>query len=167
MMNRFFRRAVVLVLLAVVSSSCVNRNITYVQVPTASELVTDRTKSGEPVMAKIVVSGTTEIVPAPVDPKLVKQPPASADEPKIIERVPKGFCPVYRPPTLPAPPAAPLDKLSQLKPTDTAQIDALTRNHIQELHQYIATSQATLAKSYKDYITNCEREQRRPAKKTG
>lgn len=167
MFNRFLRRATVLLTLALMSSSCVNRNITYVQVPSASEMVTDRTKSGEPVMAKIVVSGTTEIVPAPMDPKLVKAPPPTQEEPKVEVRTPKGFCPMYRLPTLPPVPPAPLDKLAALKPTDTAQIDALTRNHITELHQYIVTSQATIAKSYRDYVTNCEHEQRRPAKKTG
>jgi hypothetical protein len=167
MLKRFLRQTVVLALLAMASSSCVNRNITYVNVPSAAQLVTDRTKSGTPLTEHLVISGTTEIVPTPAnnpDPKILKTPSVTPPDeygPK------KGFCPLYKLPTLPPPPAAPLAQLTALKPTDTAQIDELTRSHIAELHQYIVDSQAMIAKSYKDYIANCERLQHRPVKKTG
>lgn len=165
-MFKILRQGVVLVLFALASSSCVNRNVTYVNLPPASALVTDNVKNGEPVTAKIVISGTTEIVPTvtPPDQKIIKTPPVTPPD-DMGPR--KGLCPLYKLPTLPPPPAAPLDKLSALKPTDTAQIDALTRTHIADLHQYIVTSQAEIAKSYKDYISNCQRLQHRPVKKTG
>jgi ABC-type Fe3+-hydroxamate transport system substrate-binding protein len=162
-MKRFLSQCTVLLLLALASSSCVNRNITYVTIPSASQLVTDRTKSGEPLTAKIVVSGTTEIVPTETpDPKIVKTPPITPPDDIGPQ---KGFCPLYRLPTLPPAPAAPLDKLAALKPTDTAAIDALTRNHIEDLHHYIIQTQAILAKSYKDYIANCERLRHKPKPK--
>lgn len=167
MLKRFLRQTVVLALLAMASSSCVNRNITYVSVPNASQLVTDRTKSGVALTEHLVISGTTEIVPTQAnnpDPKIVKVPPVT---PPDEGRPKKGFCPLYKLPELSPPPAAPLAQLTALKPTDTAQIDALTRNHIAELHQYIVDTQAEIEKSYKDYVANCERLQHRPVKKTG
>jgi hypothetical protein len=66
------------------------------------------------------------------------------------------WCPKYRAPILPPPPVAPLDKLNQLKPTDTAAIEALDRNYIVELSDWIAKSQATITKSYHDYVVQCE-----------
>jgi hypothetical protein len=66
------------------------------------------------------------------------------------------WCPRYWAPILTPPPAAPLDKLNQLKPTDTVAIEALDRNYIVELSTWIAKSQGQVNKSYHDYVVQCE-----------
>lgn len=72
------------------------------------------------------------------------------------EQAVKEWCPRWRAPILPPPPQAPLARLNQLKPSDTEAINALERDHIVELHQWIMNTQAITSKSYRDYVQKCE-----------
>lgn len=165
-----FTRLFVGLVICLGMASCINRNITYVQLPTSTEVVDARglqkTQTLSPT-TKLVVEGTTEIVPTTnPDPKIDKAPPEVHDE-KIA--IPDGYCPRYRLPRLPTAPIAPLDKLQALTPGDTVAIDALTRTHIVELHEWIDNTQAILNKSYYDYVLSCDKlhKQKSNVKKTG
>lgn len=71
------------------------------------------------------------------------------------DSVTANWCPPYRQPVLSPAPLAPLESLNALKPTDTEAINSLTRNYIVALNSWINASQATLAKSYRDYRAQC------------
>jgi hypothetical protein len=152
----FKRLSVALFLVASALSGCESfnhLNVTFQQLPDNKF----REVAGE---TKMVVSGVTEIVPpAGQDPRIIKAPPVTPPDDKgpiEAEKLIRSLCQVYHPPVLPPEPAAPYEKLSQLAPTDIAGIDALVRAHIVELHLYINTTQATLAKSYHDYALSCD-----------
>ncbi len=111
----------------------------------------------------VVVSGLKETVPASdIDPKILKEPPPT---PEVFQVVPKGWCPPYTLPALPAVPKAPLDELNKVAPTDVGAIESMDIKHIVELHNYIITTRQMLDKSYSDYVKQCRYARR--VKKTG
>lgn len=141
-------------------TSCVNRNITYVSVPPASQLIAERAKDGLPLTTKVVISGTTEIVPTEVpDAKIIKTPPV------VQEGPPKNWCPPYHPPKLLPPPVAPADKLAAVPASDVDAVEKISADYIVELRNYIKTSQAVNTRAYNEYVNSCRALQKRTSKK--
>lgn len=103
----------------------------------------------------IVDNKTVESVKENVTKQTQSQPPQVIVE--TTDTTKEQTCPLFILPNQPSTPEIPLKKLENIKPTDTAAIDKLQRDHIAELRRYILKYKQTIKDAHNQYLDKCKK----------
>lgn len=90
-----------------------------------------------------------------VEPVYLEPPAAAAAAPQLAPKHPTPSCPPYQQPALPKVPLLPLAQLAALGPGNTAKVEEIERQHIEELRAWIEQVQQILNRAQTQYQQRC------------
>lgn len=121
--------------------SCNSFNtVNHFEVSGQSSLGIDPSLRRDPALVEELFPTPAELVPTPVVEKKDATP----------------VCPIWRPPSIPKAPEAPIEEFKKLNPNDLQSLDRLMQRHMSNLHTYIKSVDQLVKRANKDYFMNCQ-----------